>query len=259
MLPATVLHTTRHVCVCVLQDTKPHREIPLSQILDALEYDLPSHRSNPSAPSPPLASPPPQTHGFSVAAEEAEAYGLRSQTQTKQAGTHTFKVVTTKRTLLLCAPSEEEEIKWLSAVRALIARRSGAGVVPGDVDGIAHAAVLVPSKQPILLPNPSGGAASSSSPSSGPPVSEGPLLGMGGGPGVGSAAIAPASGAGVGGGTGVVMTGSRKRGDSFVRRLSLSGGAMASSSSSTAAGAGSGGVAAAGGGGTIASAGTVMP
>jgi hypothetical protein len=46
---------------------------------------------------------------------------------------HTFKIVTTKRTLVLCAPSEEEEIQWLSAVRALIARRSDAGVVPGDV------------------------------------------------------------------------------------------------------------------------------
>lgn len=38
---------------------------------------------------------------------------------------YTFKVVTTKRSLLLCAPSEEEEIRWLSTVRALIARRSG--------------------------------------------------------------------------------------------------------------------------------------
>jgi hypothetical protein len=39
--------------------------------------------------------------------------------------------------LVLCAPSEEEEIQWLSAVRALIARRSDAGVVPGDVQGTA--------------------------------------------------------------------------------------------------------------------------
>lgn len=47
-------------------------------------------------------------------------------------GSHTFKIVTTKRTLLLCAPSEEDEIKWLGAIRALIARRSGSGVVPGS-------------------------------------------------------------------------------------------------------------------------------
>lgn len=47
-------------------------------------------------------------------------------------GTHTFKIVTTKRNLLLCAPTEEDEIKWLGAVRALIARRSGTGAVPGQ-------------------------------------------------------------------------------------------------------------------------------
>lgn len=41
----------------------------------------------------------------------------------------TFKIVTTKRTLLLCAPTEEDEIKWLGAVRALIARRSSTAPV----------------------------------------------------------------------------------------------------------------------------------
>lgn len=43
-----------------------------------------------------------------------------------------FKIVTTKRTLLLCAPSEEDELRWLGAVRALITRRSGSGQLPGD-------------------------------------------------------------------------------------------------------------------------------
>lgn len=37
---------------------------------------------------------------------------------------NTFKIITTKRPFLLSAPSEEEEIRWLSAVRALIARRA---------------------------------------------------------------------------------------------------------------------------------------
>jgi pleckstrin homology domain-containing family A member 1/2 len=46
--------------------------------------------------------------------------------------THTFKIVTTKRTLLVCAPSEEDEIKWLGAIRALIARRMETGAVPGE-------------------------------------------------------------------------------------------------------------------------------
>ncbi|KAH9945023.1 PH-domain-containing protein [Epithele typhae] len=100
-------------------DSKPHRQIALSLVIDALEYRLPPNRSHPSgvastAQSPPLSATVP---------DGAEA-----------AGAHTFKVVTTKRTLLLCAPSEEEEIKWLSAIRALIARRSGQGAVPGEPD-----------------------------------------------------------------------------------------------------------------------------
>ncbi len=49
------------------------------------------------------------------------------------AAAHTFKIVTTKRTLLLCAPSEDDEIKWLGAIRALIARRMESGQVPGKV------------------------------------------------------------------------------------------------------------------------------
>lgn len=44
---------------------------------------------------------------------------------------HIFKIITPKKSFMLCAPSEEEEIKWLSAVRALIARRAaGVPVAP---------------------------------------------------------------------------------------------------------------------------------
>jgi len=96
-------------------DTKPHRRFPFAEILDALEYDLHAHRQNPALIAPPPTSPPVPP----VADEDAH-------------DAHTFKIVTTKRTLLLCAPSEEDEIKWLGAVRALIARRSGSGGVPGD-------------------------------------------------------------------------------------------------------------------------------
>ncbi|KAI0749723.1 hypothetical protein C8Q80DRAFT_1218803 [Daedaleopsis nitida] len=104
-------------------DTKPHRQMPLSLIIDALEYDLPPHRSHPNVASPPPASP-----SFALASSPDGGDG---------AVTHTFKIVTTKRTLLLCAPSEEEEIKWLSAIRALIARRSGQGVVPGEPQSVS--------------------------------------------------------------------------------------------------------------------------
>ena len=40
---------------------------------------------------------------------------------------------------MLCAPSEEEEIKWLSAVRALIARRAAAAQSHEEESGRARA------------------------------------------------------------------------------------------------------------------------
>ncbi|KAF9532463.1 hypothetical protein CPB83DRAFT_846830 [Crepidotus variabilis] len=97
-------------------DTKPHRQFAFNEILDALEYQLQSsHKQVPGGPatsvSPPQGSPE---------IDDVNA-------------THTFKIVTTKRTLLLCAPSEDDEIKWLGAIRALIARRMESGQVPGKV------------------------------------------------------------------------------------------------------------------------------
>lgn len=119
------------------QDTKPHRQFSFSEILDALEFDMRTHKHGAAIPLP-STSPP----SSSTAPDDSHS-------------PHTFKIVTTKRTLLLCAPSEEEEIKWLSAVRALIARRSGAGVVPGDQTGSA------------VKPPASGGDANQGSASSG--------------------------------------------------------------------------------------------
>lgn len=85
-------------------------------ILDALDYDVPHIVSGLKDIRDQPQPPNPSSHGGT---------GVESK--------HTFKIVTTKRTLVLCAPSEEESIKWLSAVRALIARRSEAGVVPGNI------------------------------------------------------------------------------------------------------------------------------
>ena len=87
------------------QDTKPHRQFPFSEIIDALEYDLSS------ATDPEIGDP-----------ENA----------------HTFKIVTTKRTLLLCAPGEEDEIKWLGAIRALIARRTNPSHPSGTSAGASQ-------------------------------------------------------------------------------------------------------------------------
>lgn len=188
-------------------DTKPHRSIPLTQFLDALEFDLPPHRHTPASP-PAL---PPQ---IVAAGEEPDG----------TAGKHTFKIVTTKRTLLLCAPSEEEEIKWLSAVRALIARRS---VVPGD-SAAASASTAVGASAGSTGAAPSRtGALSQSTPAGASASHDGQAAqGHGGGssanPGPPAtlpvAASAPASVSGGGG------TPQQRRRGSVVRRLSLSSG-----------------------------------
>lgn len=202
-------------------DTKPHRSIPLAQILDALEYDLPAGRHHPGSSHP--ASPPhPSSHG----GEEHDG----------AAGKHTFKIVTTKRTLLLCAPSEEEEIKWLSAVRALIARRS---VVPGD----SAAAPGHGAAPPSSVPAGSAGAAAARTAALGLPstptapasldaqaaqlsahvhhasVSGGSSANSGTlGTSVTSTSTVAPPASGAGGST------AHRRKDSFARRLSLSGG-----------------------------------
>jgi len=75
-------------------ETKHVKQVSLVKIVDAIEY-----------------------HGQGDDGDEG--YGA-----VKSGLKHTFKIITTERgAFLLCAPSEEEEIRWLSAVRALIARR----------------------------------------------------------------------------------------------------------------------------------------
>jgi len=94
-------------------DAKGHRQFPFNDILDVLEYDLQSSQRQYSSTVP---SPP---GGYHADADDAQS-------------TNTFKIVTTKRTLLLSAPSEDDEIKWMGAIRALIARRTDSGLVPGQ-------------------------------------------------------------------------------------------------------------------------------
>lgn len=112
-----LVYTTSHM------DTRPHRVILLTQIVDALEVEVavPAGKYNALAPSPSMAGSP---SGPSLHAGGASA-GSGAGGEDADGAAHTFKVITPKRTLLLCAPSEEEEIRWLSAIRALIARRSG--------------------------------------------------------------------------------------------------------------------------------------
>ncbi|KAH8117773.1 PH-domain-containing protein [Phellopilus nigrolimitatus] len=112
-------------------DTKRQRSIDLSQVIDALEYDF-SHGA-PSSSSATTSGEHSNAHPH-----ERDAANGALGSGGSSGGQYTFKIVTTKRSLLLCAPSEAEEIKWLSAVRALIARRANpAGGTIQGAEGVA--------------------------------------------------------------------------------------------------------------------------
>lgn len=98
LTPETLKYGKSHMSM------KNMRSVQVTQILDAIETT--------KAKSPPAISPP--------------SGGDKE---------HIFKIITPKKSFMLCAPSEEEEIKWLSAVRALIARRAaGAPAQPHEED-----------------------------------------------------------------------------------------------------------------------------
>jgi hypothetical protein len=132
---------------------KPSRQIPLSSILDAIEYtskniQMPGNQST----STPLASPsiqsPPMPISFQLGSNNQDAGNSSvvpgkdsaplsgEQTNEQKGGSaaashpavtpkkrqeNCFKIITPKRTYVVCAPTEEEEIKWLSALQALLA------------------------------------------------------------------------------------------------------------------------------------------
>ncbi|WVQ80495.1 hypothetical protein IAT38_002600 [Cryptococcus sp. DSM 104549] len=146
--------------------------IPLSSVLDALEVDAPSptdsddsdrlsahghtHPGHPHAHQhghphghPAHGQSPPARQGFPIRGR----LGSQDPSTRKPPGTpgshppaqqappqpahveeqHIFRLITAKRTYVLCAPTEEDEIKWLAAFRALLNReRAGAaGAGPG--------------------------------------------------------------------------------------------------------------------------------
>lgn len=162
-------------------DAKPHRQIPLSSILDAIEYTSKKANQNSAPLSPslgafggsnPLASfgrspllggggdstyaperrgstqskgtsashtsnaglVPSSDHEYgAISANEAESgnerrgSGANAAGDLKQAATpakkkkeNCFKIITPKRVYIVCAPTEEEELKWLSALQALL-------------------------------------------------------------------------------------------------------------------------------------------
>ena len=168
----------------VLQDSRALRFIPLSVVLDALELsphssasdvsdseDEPSHsrdRGNTLTSGP--------TRQFSSVRHAAPAL-RRTPSEKSGAGVdgHLFRLITAKRTFVLCAPTEEDEIKWLAAVRALLHRqreRSGNNEPPHS-PMLENAPRMTLSSVPMITqqpPTPAGGPTRKNSADPPPPT-----------------------------------------------------------------------------------------
>lgn len=174
--------------------------VPLECILDAIECTVPKaahglglatsgsmsgtdggRMSMSISGGPPTSGVNPSSsssqHQHNAIAQHSASSSAADPSSTAPQLSHTFKIITAKRPLVLCAPSEEEEIKWMSAVRALIARRTGTtgycggtaadhqqGAMPVTTTTTATASILQPA-QPSA-PQPYQGASMATSPQS---------------------------------------------------------------------------------------------
>ncbi|KAM0791888.1 hypothetical protein ACM66B_004143 [Microbotryomycetes sp. NB124-2] len=116
-------------------DTKIHRQIPITRILDAIEYEGGGGNSAGTGRRQSTLSEPMSPGGgasLSSTMPLASPAGTGSMSTVQGGATSSdrnyencFKIITPKRTYLVCAPTEEDEIKWLAALQCLVARKSG--------------------------------------------------------------------------------------------------------------------------------------
>lgn len=104
-------------------DSRAHRSIPTSMILDVMECEPPAS-ANPPFSLRSLSSaalPTDAPHGKHAAHADSPIQSVFAPSKSRME--HCFKIVTPMRTYFLCAPTEEEEIKWLSALQTILNRQ----------------------------------------------------------------------------------------------------------------------------------------
>jgi len=95
-------------------DARPHRTIPTTAIFDAMESTMPS------SCTPMLSLSPGSIARLGFGAEVRSRSPLEPQSR---APSYYFQIVTASRTFQLCVPTEEDEIRWLSALQTLLNRQ----------------------------------------------------------------------------------------------------------------------------------------
>lgn len=134
----------------MVQETKAQQVIPLSSILDALEVLDPASDGNESdrlsahGHTHPVHSHSHHTFTHAQSPTSSSRQFMRGRlgpvststdTRPSKDDEHIFRLITAKRTFHLCAPTEEDEIKWLAAFRALLEQQRGERSASFNVGG----------------------------------------------------------------------------------------------------------------------------
>lgn len=102
-----IVYTKSHM------DSRPLTTVPLHAVLDVFSVESADSDEDDDAS---IQTGKPHRHTSLRSSTKRDAPPSSGQEQ------HVIRIVTNKRRYDLCAPSEEEEIKWLAAIRALINR-----------------------------------------------------------------------------------------------------------------------------------------
>lgn len=134
----------------MIQETKAQQVIPLSSILDALEVLDPASDGNESdrlsahGHTHPVHSHSHHTFTHAQSPTSSSRQFMRGRlgpvststdTRPSKDDEHIFRLITAKRTFHLCAPTEEDEIRWLAAFRALLEQQRGERSASFNVGG----------------------------------------------------------------------------------------------------------------------------
>ncbi|WFD17964.1 hypothetical protein MCAP1_000175 [Malassezia caprae] len=108
-----------------------YRRVPTAEIMDVMEYDVGgATTSGPSLSLSPSSFPrlgfitgSPETRGAPAMPTSPSMDASASPSDTHHRSEHCFRIVTTSRSFVLCAPTEDEEIQWMSALQTLLHRQ----------------------------------------------------------------------------------------------------------------------------------------
>lgn len=133
-----IVYTKSHM------DSRPLTTVPLHAVLDV--FSVESADSDDDDDASLQSERKPNRH------TSLRSSGKRDAPQSSGQEQHVIRIVTNKRRYDLCAPSEEEEIKWLAAIRALINRERERQAPTSSNGASGSDQRTTPTKQQLNIP-----------------------------------------------------------------------------------------------------------